>query len=138
MTGKTLMEEQPVAWRYKSDAPKSKWTVQKNEPTQIQKWPGYTVEPLYSAAYVTQLKQERDELRRAMEWQPIETAPTEGKFLAEAKTGDWIVVERYDNPHGFKNTVIDNRNGKWWVPARWMPLPPAPSALNASNREGGE
>lgn len=73
--------------------------------------------------YVRTLQEENDRLKREREWLPIETAPAEGKFLAEAKTGDWIVVERYDNPHGFKNTVIDNRNGKWWEPERWMPLP---------------
>lgn len=56
--------------------------------------------------------------------QPIEAAPMGEPFLAETKAGDWLRVERYDNPHGFKNTVIDNRTGRWWTPARWMPLPP--------------
>lgn len=64
--------------------------------------------------------------------QPIDTAPLSGSFLAETKGGDWIQVERYDNPHGFKNTVIDNRTGRWWTPARWMPLPPTNVANGAS------
>jgi len=53
----------------------------------------------------------------------IETAPAEGLFLAETRDGDWIKDERYDNPFGDKNTVISRRTGKWWSPARWMPLP---------------
>ncbi|MBW9090865.1 hypothetical protein JNB91_23925 [Rhizobium wenxiniae] len=55
--------------------------------------------------------------------QRIETAPVEGFFLAETRDGDWIKAEHYDNPFGDKNTVISRRTGKWWSPARWMPLP---------------
>lgn len=55
--------------------------------------------------------------------QPIETAPPERLFLAENRNGDWLKAQRYDNPFGYENTVIDNRSGKWWETKRWMPIP---------------
>lgn len=67
MTGKTLMEKEIVAWRYRSSAPKAKWTVQKNEPKHIATWPGYTVEPLYSAATIRSLQERAERLERALE-----------------------------------------------------------------------
>lgn len=67
MTGKTLMENEIVAWRYRSSDPKAKWTVQKNEPKHIATWPGYTVEPLYSAATLRSLQERAERLERALE-----------------------------------------------------------------------
>lgn len=60
---------------------------------------------------------------RAPETFEIDSAPSGVEFLAEDRNGDWVKVERYDNPFGFKNTVINNRTGKWWSPERWMPTP---------------
>ena len=57
----------PDAWRYLSNAKGAKWTVQKNYPDQVAKWPGYTVEPLYSEAVLTSLREEVAELRKALE-----------------------------------------------------------------------
>ena len=54
----------PDAWRYLSNAKGAKWTVQKNYPDQVAKWPGYTVEPLYSEAVLTSLREEVAELRK--------------------------------------------------------------------------
>jgi hypothetical protein len=42
--------DSPAAWRYISSTKGARWTVQKNFPSQIAQWPGYTVEPCYSAA----------------------------------------------------------------------------------------
>ena len=43
-------EPKVVAWRYLSGAPGAKWTVQKNHPKDVSRWPNYTVEPLYTAS----------------------------------------------------------------------------------------
>lgn len=61
-----------------------------------------------------------------MDWLPIESAPKDGKFLAENYAGDTVLVELYANPFGDKNTVIDRYTGKWWAVNRYMPLPPPP------------
>lgn len=62
-------------------------------------------------------------------WRPIETAPKDGtKFYAPDKHGDLIQVQRFDNPFGNENTVINNRTGRWWSPTHWMPLPEGPES----------
>ncbi|QKC99226.1 hypothetical protein [Mesorhizobium sp. NZP2298] len=62
------MSDEPIAWRFISNAKGAKWTVQKNFPTEVAKWPGYTVEPCYSAAALaakdTALAEMRAELER--------------------------------------------------------------------------
>jgi exonuclease VII small subunit len=45
--------QEPIAWRYISNAKGAKWTVQKTRPAHIETWPGYTVEPCYSADALT-------------------------------------------------------------------------------------
>jgi len=64
-----------------------------------------------------------------MNWQPIETAPNKGEFLAENSNGDYIRVTRSDLPVSFtgENAVMNWRLGKWWVATRWMPLPEPPT-----------
>lgn len=47
---------------YIINAKGAKWTAQKNRPTNIEAWPGYTVEPLYSEATLATLREERDRL----------------------------------------------------------------------------
>lgn len=64
------------------------------------------------------------------EWQDISTAPKDGFFLAPNSIGDWMKVERYDNPFGDKNTVIHYASGRWWTPNFWMPLPTPPEKTN--------
>lgn len=61
------------------------------------------------------------------QWQPIETAPKDGVFLAPNANGDWMKVRRYDNPFGNENTVIHSASGNWWSPSIWMPLPEPPA-----------
>lgn len=60
----TPKEPETVAWRYLSNAKDAKWTVQKNYPEQVAKWPGYTVEPLYSEASIVSLRGEIEGLRK--------------------------------------------------------------------------
>lgn len=65
-----------------------------------------------------------------MEWQPIETMPLDGEFLAENNDGDWLKVERYDDPFGQSdNSVIHRITGRWWYPDKWMPLPKPPEGV---------
>lgn len=92
------------------------------------------------AAYVRQLEAERDELRRAVEWQPIETAPKDGTIC-------WVGHEcGFMEPANFNPAGI----GFWvnsytglpisWRPRFWChkPLPPAPSAISLPCKENGE
>ncbi len=62
---------------------------------------------------------------RAFPCRPIETAPAEGKFLAENMHGDWMVVQRFDPGKRLDfsaNAVISGRTGRWWYARLWMPL----------------
>lgn len=64
-----------------------------------------------------------------MEWQPIETAPTEGDFLAESPDGDWLKVT--NQPDVFKTgkrIVCHGLSGRFWAPTRWAPIPQNQSA----------
>lgn len=61
-----MQEAEPVAWRYLSNAPNAKWTVQKNFPAPVEKSNGYSVEPLYSHAYVATLQAQITRLREAL------------------------------------------------------------------------
>lgn len=47
---------EPCGWRYIGNAKGAKWTVQKNRPTHIETWPGYTVEPIYPASALSTLR----------------------------------------------------------------------------------
>ena len=63
-----------------------------------------------------------------MEWQPIETAPKDGKrhmlFAAEFdRPGDWRIKMGYWS-EGYKSWQLF---GGSWKPTHWMPLPPPPS-----------
>lgn len=58
-----MQEAEPVAWRYRSNAPKARWTVQKNFPAPVEKWDGYSVEPLYSQSDFDAMRAQRDEAR---------------------------------------------------------------------------
>jgi hypothetical protein len=63
------------------------------------------------------------------EWQPIETAPDEGHFLAERQTtGDWLKVRRWHgSPFKGGHHVLLAPTGLLWGAIRWMPLPAPPS-----------
>ena len=79
-----------------------------------------------------------DDGARASAWQPIETAPRDGRELL-CCCGDLIRVCR---PKAFQQEVWEyfrdevNAPGHTWSmePTHWMPLPPAP----VSRGEGGE
>lgn len=60
-------------------------------------------------------------------WQPIETAPAKGEFLAERQaTGDWLKVQR--SPLYPGDNSVNAITGLLWVPERWRPLPPTSSS----------
>jgi len=66
MTETAEMQAKPVAWRYRSNAPKARWTVQKNFPAPVEKWDGYSVEPLYSQSDFDAMRAQRDEAIRLL------------------------------------------------------------------------
>ena len=57
-----------------------------------------------------------------MTWRPIETAPTEGEFLAIGPYGMAVV-------NWFAGLIVESSQGYWdgggWT--HWMPLPDAPT-----------
>lgn len=70
-----------------------------------------------------------------MEWQPIETAPKDGRELLVASTaqfgGLWVARFRlplHGEPQNQTHYVKEWRdsNGRWSTPTHWMPLPPPP------------
>ena len=62
--------------------------------------------------------------------QSIDTSPWDEHFLAEDSEGSWIKVERYKNPFGETNTVINRRSGKWFTATCWQTLPTPPKHEN--------
>lgn len=67
-------------------------------------------------------------------WQPIETAPDTGKFVAMDENGDNIdLVERYDSPfnRGSRTTVINRFTGKWFTAKYWSVSPIAAPSQGA-------
>ena len=58
------------------------------------------------------------------DWQPIETAPTDGKESLVYTTGAGIVVMYWDDYKGEWTTGLDDGGGL--EPTHWMPLPPPP------------
>lgn len=60
-------------------------------------------------------------------WQPIETMPKEGNFVALDQDNETATVDRYKNPFGEEHTVINRRTGRWFSPIAWMPLPKGPN-----------
>lgn len=88
---------------------------------------------------IHQLEAERDELRRAVEWQPIETAPANWTDILlcdpEFRSDHRKVFEGYFDAD---MEVWVAASGEPVSPTHWMPLPPAPLALNPERAEGGE
>lgn len=67
------------------------------------------------------------------EWQPIESAPKDGDFLAW-HSGDISRVRRFDMG---PRSVVNGMRGRWWNENWWMPLPPdPPTALRPTSEEG--
>lgn len=63
------------------------------------------------------------------EWQPIETAPKDGKILA-MKNGEVFVSWLVDYHHTGPRWTYHALDGLWpWLPTHWMPLPEPPRAL---------
>ena len=54
------------------------------------------------------------------EWQPIETAPTDGCWILVAR-GNQLGVARWNGSHWSLGAMCYFNN-----PTHWMPLPPAP------------
>ena len=78
------------------------------------------------------LKQQRDELLVAQQWQPITTAPKEGLFLVHRKHTAYPIVAHVYKPYG---SICDYVFGELLHNVtHWMPLPPAPAI--ASVKEG--
>jgi hypothetical protein len=79
---------------------------------------------------------ERDEARKALEWQPIETAPKDGTRIliwfvhANAQYSKDPVADGWEAPH--EAYWIDHNKGGWtWYglcgkPTKWRPLPSGP------------
>lgn len=71
-----------------------------------------------------------------MEWQPIETAPKDGREILcgrftdeKDKFNGKINVDWYRQPHHGKGYIGWGRfNPKYWPPTHWMPLPKPPEA----------
>ena len=78
------------------------------------------------------LKQQRDDLLVAQQWQPINTAPKEGLFLVHRKHTAYPIVAHVYKPYG---SICDYVFGELLHNVtHWMPLPPAPAI--ASVKEG--
>ena len=75
------------------------------------------------------LKSERDELQaqvKAMEWQPIQTAPNDEIVLLTGEMdgpGDWRIKCGYRDDTTRSGWKIW---GASWEPSHWMPLPQPP------------
>jgi hypothetical protein len=85
---------------------------------------------------IDDLIRERDELRDAARWQPIETAPKDGTSVLISST-NWRTTWRgYYRAQGFApEQEIDNWGEGWTrenysdiglIPTHWMPLPEPP------------
>jgi hypothetical protein len=64
-----------------------------------------------------------------MEWQPIETAPKDGKCLLWVDTddgGEFAVLARDKNGHWIHEGEPTFCHGFYYAPALWMPLPDPP------------
>lgn len=81
---------------------------------------------------------ERDTLRAASQWQPIETAPKDGKILLGVWEGDWnnpkqqfrvyeATIYKTGPSWAMKGNYRTEEGGAYKI-AGWMPLPPAPEA----------
>ena len=78
------------------------------------------------------LKQQRDDLLVAQQWQPINTAPKEGLFLVHRKHTAYPIVAHVYKPYG---SICDYVFGELLHNVtHWMPLPPAPAI--ATVKEG--
>lgn len=82
---------------------------------------------------------ERDKLKAARQWQPIETAPKDGTMVILYGELLTYCCSPDDTGTPFSSgVVIGNWRLKWWAglyecrPTRWMPLPQAPT--NPPNR----
>lgn len=57
-----------------------------------------------------------------MEWQPIETAPRDGRPILASDIGPYAYVVEW-----FKaNKAWIGADGMYWSPTHWMPLPEPP------------
>ena len=71
------------------------------------------------------LKQQRDDLLVAQQWQPINTAPKEGLFLVHRKHTAYPIVAHVYKPYG---SICDYVFGELLHNVtHWMPLPKAPT-----------
>jgi len=63
-----------------------------------------------------------------MDWQPIETAPKDGRrVIAVQPSGYVLILHFYDNHAGsafWRNNAEQEK--PYWTPTHWMPLPAAP------------
>ena len=72
------------------------------------------------------LKQQRDELVAAQQWQPIDTAPKTGLFLVHRKYTEYPIVAHVYKPYG---NICDYVFGELLHNVtHWMPLPEPPNA----------
>jgi hypothetical protein len=75
---------------------------------------------------VQQIIAERDALKAAQQWQPIETAPAERRVLVfePGINGDGRTIAHGWRGQWFAGDIKDE-NEVW--PTHWMPLPPSPA-----------
>lgn len=65
-------------------------------------------------------------------WQPMETAPKDGRTILAARFSDngelcWVVAARYDESEGCVPEFIDLfEEGTLDAPTHWIPLPELP------------
>ena len=79
------------------------------------------------------LKQQRDDLLVAQQWQPINTAPKEGLFLVHRKHTAYPIVAHVYKPYG---SICDYVFGELLHNVtHWMPLPPAPAIASVKEKQ---
>jgi len=82
---------------------------------------------LEAAGYAVVPAAEAPKPEGASGWQPIETAPEEGEFLAwQAHHKRAVTVMRMEVMGA--DAVIDQWSGKWFRAKWWMPLTPPPQS----------